>query len=188
MNQDPKAIKADIEDTRASMSDTVEALAYKTDVPARTKDAIGDRVSAMKDAVSSAFDSAKGALNGAASSAQKSAGRMSDTMSDARDSASDAVSNARDAMPSNAEVKERFERVRSLVAQNPLGLAAGSIAAGFLLGLLVPVSAVERDQVGPLGEKVVDGAKDAAADVLDQGKAAVVQAVGGALAGSSASA
>jgi ElaB/YqjD/DUF883 family membrane-anchored ribosome-binding protein len=147
------------------MSDTVEALAYKTDVPARAKEAIGDRVSAMKDAVSSTLGSAKEAVT------------------DVRDSASESVSNARDAMPSNAEVKERFERVRSLVAHNPLGLAAGSLAAGFLLGLLVPVSAVERDQVGPLGEKVVEGAKDAAADALDQGKAAVVQAVGEALAG-----
>jgi ElaB/YqjD/DUF883 family membrane-anchored ribosome-binding protein len=160
MNQDPDTIKADIEETRASMSDTVEALAYKTDVPARAKEAIGDRVSAMKDAVSSTLGSAKEAVT------------------DVRDSASESVSNARDAMPSNAEVKERFERVRSLVAHNPLGLAAGSLAAGFLLGLLVPVSAV-----GPLGEKVVEGAKDAAADALDQGKAAVVQAVGEALAG-----
>jgi ElaB/YqjD/DUF883 family membrane-anchored ribosome-binding protein len=159
MTQDPEAIKADIEDTRASMSDTVEALAYKTDMPARTKDAIRQRVNAMKAAVSTTLDSA-----------------------------GDAASNARDAMPSNAEVRERFDRVRSLVAQNPLGLAAGSLAAGFLLGLLVPVSAVERDQVGPLGEQLVDSAKDAAADALEDGKAAVVQAVGEAFAGSSATA
>ena len=52
MDQDPEAIKRDIEQTRQRMGDTVEALSYKTDVPARAKDAVSDRVEAIKGAVS----------------------------------------------------------------------------------------------------------------------------------------
>jgi len=38
MGEDSSAIRQDIEQTRAQMGDTVEALGYKTDVPSRAKD------------------------------------------------------------------------------------------------------------------------------------------------------
>ena len=43
MDQDPEGIKRDIEQTRERMGDTVEALSYKTDVPARAKDVVRAR-------------------------------------------------------------------------------------------------------------------------------------------------
>ena len=78
MDQDPEAIKRDIEETRERMGDTVEALAYKTNVPARAKDAVTDRVDAVKGAVSDAVDSARTALGGAASSTQEAAATAAD--------------------------------------------------------------------------------------------------------------
>jgi hypothetical protein len=47
MGQDPGQIREDIERTREQMSDTVEAIGYKADVPSRTK----EKVAAKKDAV-----------------------------------------------------------------------------------------------------------------------------------------
>ena len=44
MGQDPSEIRQDIEDTRARMGDTVEALGHKTDVTGRAKEAMSDRV------------------------------------------------------------------------------------------------------------------------------------------------
>ena len=43
MDQTSDQLKADIERTRDEMGDTVEALAYKADVPTRTKEWLGDK-------------------------------------------------------------------------------------------------------------------------------------------------
>ena len=44
MGQDPDAIRQDIEQSRADLGETVEAVGYKADVPSRTKDAMSDKV------------------------------------------------------------------------------------------------------------------------------------------------
>ena len=138
MSQDPEAVRRNIEDTQTRMGETVEALAYKTDVPARTRDAVNDRVDAIKGAVSGA-------------------------------------------LPSREDAAEGWRTVSSLASQNPLGVAIGALAVGFLVGLCLPVSDIERDRVGRLGEQMTDQAKAAAGDAIEQGKAAVTQAIGDAL-------
>lgn len=40
MGQDPSAIREEIEETRAQMGDTVEAIGYKTDVKSRARDKV----------------------------------------------------------------------------------------------------------------------------------------------------
>jgi hypothetical protein len=45
---EPETIKRQIEETREGMGVPVEALAYKTGVPARAKEAVSDRVEAIK--------------------------------------------------------------------------------------------------------------------------------------------
>ena len=52
MGQEPGEIRQDIEQTRERMGDTVEALGYKTDVPARAKEAVSSRVDSVKSKVS----------------------------------------------------------------------------------------------------------------------------------------
>ena len=47
MSKDPNEIRAEIDETRSEMGDTVEALAYKTDVKTRAKESISEK----KDAV-----------------------------------------------------------------------------------------------------------------------------------------
>jgi gas vesicle protein len=51
MGQDPEAIRQDIERQRDEMSETIDAIGYKADVPARTKEAVSDRVDAVKEKV-----------------------------------------------------------------------------------------------------------------------------------------
>ena len=48
MGQDPEAIRREIEQTRDRMGDTVEAIGYKADVPARTKDKVTGTFSDVK--------------------------------------------------------------------------------------------------------------------------------------------
>ena len=47
MGEDPAAIRQEIEQTRERMGDTVDALGYKADVPARAKDSITDKVQSL---------------------------------------------------------------------------------------------------------------------------------------------
>ena len=62
MGQDPDAIRQDIEETRAEMSETVEAIGYKADVPSRAKDAVSDKVESVKSAVTGTATRAKEAV------------------------------------------------------------------------------------------------------------------------------
>jgi hypothetical protein len=54
MGQDPSEIREEIDDTRARMGDTVEALGYKTDVKTRAREKVSGKVEAVKSKVSGA--------------------------------------------------------------------------------------------------------------------------------------
>ncbi len=149
------------------MGDTVEALAYKTDVPARTRDAVSDRVEAIKGRVSDFVSSATGAV-----------GAAGDAIGDATSGAKEKAASAVAAMPSPSQA---VQTIGTIASNNPLGLAIGSVAAGFLIGLCLPVSDIERDRVGRIGERMTEQAKSAAADAVEQGKAAVTQVIGDAI-------
>lgn len=163
MSQDPEAIRQDIQETRSRMGETVEAIAYKTDFPSRARDAVNERVETIKGKVSDTLASATGAMSGVASSAKTS------------------IDSARSSMPSGAE---GWRTVNTLASANPLGLAIGAIAVGFLVGLCLPVSDIERERVGRIGEQMTEQAKTAAAGAIEQGKAAVTQAIGDVISGS----
>ena len=70
---------------------------------------------------------------------------------------------------------------KNYLEKNPLGLALGAIAVGFLIGLVVPMGELEREKVGPVGETIGRQAKGAASDLVTQGKTVVLAAVSSAL-------
>ena len=106
MGEDPDRIRREIEQTRAEMGETVDALGYKTDVKARAKDSIQDKK----------------------------------------------------------------ESVMGVAQDNPLGLAVGAIAVGFLAGMLVPATRVEDEKLGQLSDDVIDRAKETGQEALERGK------------------
>ena len=78
MGKDPSDIRAEIEETRARVGDEVDALSYKTDVPAR----VGDYVDEKKEAVRSTVTGAKDAVTGTVSKGvpnRQQLGRVRDT-------------------------------------------------------------------------------------------------------------
>jgi uncharacterized protein DUF3618 len=145
MGQDPDAIRQDIEDTRAEMSETVEAVGYKADVPSRAKEAVTDKVENMKSKVSGTATRAKEAVVGT-------------------------TSRAGDATPSRGEVKQRTRQVAGIARENPLGLTIGAAALGFLAGLAVPSTRVENERLGPVADQVKDKVKETGQEALDRGK------------------
>src|SRR5947209_6705880 len=133
MGEDPRTIRAEVEQTRERMGDTVEALAYKADVKTRAKENVNSKV----DSVKSVFTGAK-------------------------DSVSDAAGSVGDATPSTGDVKQGARQAAGIAKENPLGLAIGAVAVGFIAGLLVPTTNVENEKIGPMADQVKDQVKETA--------------------------
>ncbi len=127
MGQDPSEIREEIEETRARMGDTVDAIGYKTDVKSRA----GDWVSHKKDAVT---------------------GRV------------------RGATPDGEGVKETARRGVGVAKENPLGLAIGGAAVGFVVGLLAPSTRIEDERMGEVADQVKGTLKDTGQEALERGK------------------
>ena len=156
MGQDPDAIRQDIEQTRAEMSETVEAVGYKADVPSRAKEAVSDKVENVKSKVSDTATRAKEAVVG--------------TTSRAGDSVSEAASRVGDATPDRGEVKQTTRRVAGIARENPLGLAIGAAAIGFLAGLAIPSTRIEDEKLGPVADQVKDRVRETGQEALDRGR------------------
>jgi hypothetical protein len=145
MGQDPDAIREDIEQTRAEMSETVEAVGYKADVPSRAKEAVSDKVESVKS-------------------------KVSDTATRAKEAVAGTASRAGDVTPSSGEVKQRTRQVAGMAKENPLGLAIGAVAIGFLAGLVVPSTRIEDERLGPVADQVKDKVKETGQEALDRGR------------------
>jgi gas vesicle protein len=113
MGEEPDRIRAEIEETRAEMSETVDALGYKADVKTRAKENLQDK---------------KESIAGTAS------------------------------------------RAGSVAQENPIGLALGSIAIGFVAGMLIPSTRVEDEKLGEVSDSVVEKAKETGQEALEHGK------------------
>jgi ElaB/YqjD/DUF883 family membrane-anchored ribosome-binding protein len=145
MGQDPDAIREEIEQTRAEMGETVEAIGYKADVPSRAKEKVSEKVDNVK-------------------------AKVSDTAARARDAVGGTASRAGEATPGADEAKQSARRAVGLAQENPLGLAIGAVAVGFLVGLAVPSTRVEDERLGPVADQVKDKVKETGQEALDRGK------------------
>ena len=156
MGEDPDRIRREIEQTRAEMSETVDAIGYKADVKSRAKESLQDKRDSAKESVMGATQSVKDKLVGARDSVSDTAGS--------------ATSRVGDATPDREQVKRQARQAKGLAQENPLGLAIGSIAVGFLAGMLVPSTRVEDEKLGELSDQVVDKAKQTGQEALEHGK------------------
>ena len=145
MGEDPRAIRNEIEETRERMGDTVEALAYKSDVKSRAKDSVNEKVDNVKEKVVGVKDSVTG-------------------------KASDVGGTVSDRTPDRAEVKQGAKQAVSVAQQNPVGLALGAVAVGFIAGMLIPSTSVEDEKLGPVADQVKDKAQETGQTALEHGK------------------
>ncbi len=134
MGQDPDAIRQEIEATRERMGDTVDALGYKADVPARAKESISGTLQGVKEKISG-------------TGSQISA-----------------------AAPGTDDVKQAGQRAVGIAQENPLGLAIGAAAVGFLAGMLIPSTPIEDQRLGPVSDQVKTQAKQTGQDAIEHGK------------------
>ena len=134
MGQDQSQIRQEIEETRAEMGDTVDALAYKTDVKTRVKESFSDKRERLIEQVQGTKDKVGGAT------------------------------------PDGHQVKEGAQQAVGVAQENPLGLAIGGIAAGFLAGMLLPSTRIEDERVGPIADQVKETAAETGQEALERGR------------------
>jgi gas vesicle protein len=140
VGEDPSQIRQEIEQTRAEMGETVEALGYKTDVKARAKDSVVDKRDRLKERITGAG------------------------------------SRVSDATPDGEQVKQGARRAVGVAQENPIGLAVGSLAMGFVAGMLIPTTRVEDEKLGPMADEVKERAKETGQEAMERGKEVAQQA------------
>ena len=84
---------------------------------------------------------------------------------------------ASDVTPDADQVKGQVRKAAGLAQENPLGLAVGAVAVGFLAGMLVPSSRVEDEKLGPMADRVKEQAKESGQEALERGKEVAQSAV-----------
>jgi hypothetical protein len=80
------------------------------------------------------------------------------------------------ATPDGGQVKQGARRTKGMAEENPLGLALGALAVGFVGGLLVPSTRVEDEKIGPMADQVKEKAKETGQEAMERGKEAARQA------------
>lgn len=158
MSNNPEEIRAEIERTRGNLGRDVDALAEKVD-PNRVIDRQTDRLkSRWTDLRESVFGSDDGDWG-----PEDGRGRMSQFTDDAGEAARNAP-----------------ETVRRKTRGNPLAAGAIALAAGWLVGSMLPASRKEQEAAATVREKaepLVEEAKSAAQDMGESLRPQAEQAV-----------
>jgi gas vesicle protein len=100
--------------------------------------------------------------------------RASDFVEEKKEAVKSKVVGAKDAVVGTATKpipsKQQLSRVRDMGERNPLGLAIGGAAVGFVAAMLLPATRVENEHLGEVSDRVVETAKETASDALERGK------------------
>ena len=94
-------------------------------------------------------------------------GRAKTAISDKADSIKSKVTGA---TPETGDVKQGAKQAVGVAQENPLGLAVGGIAAGFLFGMMIPSTRIEDEKLGELSDQVKERAKETGQEALERGK------------------
>lgn len=94
-------------------------------------------------------------------------GRAKGWLADKKDAVTGKVS---DAVPDRGDVTRPAGRLRRSAERNPIGLAIGGAAAGFLAGLLAPSTRMEDERLGPMADDVKEAAMETGREAMERGK------------------
>lgn len=101
-------------------------------------------------------------------------GRIGDRISETRDAVTGKLTGARSGIaeraPDRTELRERSRRVASTLRDNPLGLAIGAAAVGFLVGMLLPSTRIEDERLGETADELRRRAAETGREALDRGR------------------
>jgi hypothetical protein len=100
--------------------------------------------------------------------------RIGDRVGEARDAVTGKVrelaSGVSERAPGTEDVRRQSRLAAGIVRDNPLGLAIGAVAAGFLAGLLLPSTRAEDEAIGEAADSVRGQAMETGREALDRGR------------------
>jgi Protein of unknown function (DUF3618) len=101
-------------------------------------------------------------------------GRIKESIGDKTDrlrqQMSSTTSKVSDATPGAGDIRDGAQQAVGIAQENPLGLAIGGVALGFLVGLALPTTRVENERIGPIADDVKETVKETGQEALDRGK------------------
>ena len=86
--------------------------------------------------------------------------RVGDYVGEKKEAVTSKLSGAKDVVTKPIPDRRQLNRFRDTAEQNPLGLAIGGAAVGFVAGLLLPPTRIENERLGPASEKVGEVARE----------------------------
>jgi hypothetical protein len=111
--------------------------------------------------------------------------RVGDYVDEKKEAVKSKVTGAKDTVtgvvPDRRRLKRGAAHIRDTAASNPLGLAVGGLALGFIVGTLLPQTRVENEQMGEMSDRLIDTAKETASEAVGRGKQVAEEAVGAAV-------
>jgi hypothetical protein len=84
-------------------------------------------------------------------------------------------------LPTRHGIKRGATHVRNTAESNPIGLAIGGLALGFVVGTLLPQTRVENERMGEMSDRMMDAAKATAGEAVERSKQVAQEAVGAAV-------
>jgi hypothetical protein len=107
-------------------------------------------------------------------------GRAKEAISSRMDTVKEKVTGAgstiSDATPDGGDVKQGARQAAGLAKENPLGLAIGAVAVGFVAGMVIPGTRIENERIGPMADQVKEKAKETGQEAMERGKDVARQA------------
>jgi uncharacterized protein DUF3618 len=111
--------------------------------------------------------------------------RTQDYIDDKKQAVKSKLTGAKDAvtgpLPDRGALRRGSSHMRETAESNPVGLAVGGLALGFLVGTVLPKTRVENEQIGQLSDRMMEAAKDTAGEAVERGKQVAQEAVGAAV-------
>jgi gas vesicle protein len=100
--------------------------------------------------------------------------RVGDYVDEKKQAVKDKFTGARDAVTGTASRAvpdgQRVSRMKDTAERNPMGLAVGAAAVGFVAGLMIPSTRAEDERLGQMSDRLVEAAKETAGDAVERGK------------------
>jgi Protein of unknown function (DUF3618) len=103
--------------------------------------------------------------------------RVGDYVDEKKEAVTSRLSGAKNVATKPIPDRAQLRRARRAAEQNPLGLAIGGAAVGFVLGLIIPSTRTEDEKLGPASDKVGEVAREG----WEQGKQVAQDAAQGAM-------
>ena len=96
--------------------------------------------------------------------------RVGDYVDDKKEAVKSTVTSVTDKVTGVVPDRRQLSTVKDTAERNPLGLAIGGAAVGFLAGILLPSTRVENERMGEMSDRVVDAAKETAGEAVARGR------------------